>query len=198
MWARCSWHISLRRHLLTISGEGNGCQSSPVRVHLELHCSTRDAEDSKCAITVACHHLLLLWASAGWGGPRKAETALVSHGGENQHFPQGGDKEPASARGSTAHDLGSAFEHMLTPPELPTYLVQHLELDHQLHAGQRPYPHAPILATSGTVRLAGAEDHLVYLWDPVWLRGCPAGPFLPWSPAPGCPHRNICLLPKST
>lgn len=65
---------------LTISGEGNGCQSGPVGVHLEFHCSTRDAEDSKCAITIASHHLLLLWESTGWGRPRKAEAALVSHG----------------------------------------------------------------------------------------------------------------------
>lgn len=71
---------------------------------------------------------------------------------------------------------------MTDPPDLSTYLVQHLKLDHQLHAGQRPHSHAPILATGGTVRFTGAEDHLVYLWDPSTVEGMPIWAFLLSSP----------------
>lgn len=61
----------------------------------------------------------------------------------------------------------------MTAPHLPAYLVQHLKLNHQLHAGQRPHPHAPILATSCTVRFTGAKDHLIYLWDPSTVEEMP-------------------------
>jgi hypothetical protein len=79
--------VTLWPRLLTVGGEGDGCQSGPVGVHLEFHCCTRDTEDSKCAIAVAGHHLLLLWEFTGRGRPRKAETALVLHGGEISMAP---------------------------------------------------------------------------------------------------------------
>lgn len=79
--------MTLWPYLLTVSGEGNGCQSGPVGVHLEFHCSTRDTEDSKCTIAVAGHHLLLLWEFTGRGRPCKAEAALVLHGGEISMSP---------------------------------------------------------------------------------------------------------------
>lgn len=102
---------------------------------------------------------------------------------KNQHFPR---------------KVTEGTEHMTYFPDLSTYLVQHLKLDHQLHAGQRPHPHASILATGGTVRFTGAEDHLVYLWDPQTVEGMPIWAFPTQISRPGSPHRNNCLLPKST
>lgn len=43
------------------------------------------------------------------------------------------------------------------------YLVEHLELYHQLSAAQGPDPHAAILPTRGTVTLVRTKAHLGHL-----------------------------------
>lgn len=48
------------------------------------------------------------------------------------------------------------------------------------------------------MRLTGAEDHLVYLWDPRTVEGMPIWAFPTQISKPGCPHGNNCLLPKPT
>lgn len=79
---------------LTISGEENGRQRSRMGVHLELHCSLGDVEDTQCAITITCCHVLLLWVSTRSRAPSQAEATLGTPSGERSALPWEQDKGP--------------------------------------------------------------------------------------------------------
>lgn len=87
--------------------------------------------------------------------PRGSGTGAQSQGRGQTLRPEGG----CGCQSPSADRQGPAPSRR---PQ-PQYLVEHLELDHQLHAGQRPHPHAPVISARGAVGLPGAEDHLVHL-----------------------------------
>lgn len=134
------------------------------------------------------------------GGPQRGTISFPV--GRTGSQPQGCKQTPTRPEGGLRGRWGQRWAvglpwHESPDPGAPQYLVQHLQLDHQLHAGQGPHPHAPVITACGTVGLTGAENHLIHLQGASQPGLRPHGPWVGGHSGPDCPNTGACP-PKPT
>lgn len=174
---------------LTICRVGNCSQCNSMGVHFQLHFCPWNAEHTEGAIAVPCHNMLILIPTTGDRGRAPSQTLAALQRGamytrvtaahmQQRHLHSFDSKKlPLQITSFSSSLLHEDMEWTSTgqphgsrqgllsrqPGTLSDYLVQHLKLYHQLHAGHTPNPHTAVLTTGGTVRLTGTECHFIYL-----------------------------------